>query len=151
MFSCANGLEYKYDFASERFKLAFEFLNRKDLSSLPEGWIDLGNGVRAGIQHYNTFKSDENKFESHDKFFDIQYVIEGEEYCEVCERSLCDGIAVPYDESGDYTLYYDPPYFSNVLLTSGTFIILAPEDVHKPRCMVSESVPVKKVVVKIPV
>ena len=151
MFSSLNGLEYKYDFSAEKFRTAFEFLKREDLVSLPEGWIDLGSGVRAGIQHYNSFKREDNKFESHDRFFDIQYVIEGEEYCDVCERSLCDMIASPYDESGDYTLYYDPPYYSSVLLTPGSFVVLGPEDVHKPRCMVSVSTPVRKVVIKIPV
>ena len=51
MYSTEIGLEYKYDLTSGKFKTAFEFLKRKDLARLPEGWIELDNGVRASVQH----------------------------------------------------------------------------------------------------
>ena len=84
MFSTKNGLEYKYDFTAKRFRIAFDFLKRKDLAELPVGWIELGEGVRASVQRYTSFKWDENRFETHEKYFDVQYVIEGMETCGVC-------------------------------------------------------------------
>ena len=61
MFSSRNGLEYKYDFTANKFRIAFEFLKRKDLADLPVGWIELGEGVRASVQRYTSFKWDENR------------------------------------------------------------------------------------------
>ena len=131
MVSNRIGLEYKYDFSSPKFRTAFEFLSRKDLGSLPLGWIDLDNGVRASVQGYETIAPAEGFYETHEKYFDIQYVVSGKEYVGVTTR---DGLKVktPYDKDGDY-------------------IILAPEDVHKPRLTAGEKVTVKKIVVKVPV
>ena len=151
MFASKNGLEYKYDFTERKFKVAFEFLKRKDLADLPVGWIELGEGVRASIQRYTSFKWDENRFETHEKYFDVQYVIEGMETCGVCDRSSCKVIAVPYNESNDVTFYDEPEHYSIVFLNAGDFIVLAPEDAHKPRCAAEKQIPIKKIVVKVPV
>lgn len=44
---------------------------------LPLGWIELGNGVRASVQGYESINPDEGFYETHEKFFDIQYVVKG--------------------------------------------------------------------------
>ena len=46
MYSTKIGLEYQYDFTDAKFRTAFAFLHRADLADLPEGWIELENGVR---------------------------------------------------------------------------------------------------------
>lgn len=151
MFNSKNGLEYKYDFTAKKFRVAFEFLKRKDLAELPVGWIELEDGVRASIQHYDSFKWEANRFETHEKYFDVQYVIEGMELCGVCDRSECKKVAVPYSEAKDITFYEEPEHFGTVFLNAGDFIVLGPEDAHKPRCAAGEQIPIKKVVVKVPV
>lgn len=151
MVSNKTGLEYKYDYSSPKFRTAFEFLGRKDLRALPVGWIDLDNGVRASVQEYTTIDPVEGFYETHEKFFDIQYVVKGKEYVGVTVR---DGLKVrtPYDEGGDITFYCDPERMeSMVYLEDGDYIILAPEDVHKPRLAAGEKTFVKKIVVKVPV
>lgn len=142
---------YKYDLTSPKFKTAFSFLERKDLSDLPEGWIELDNGVRASIQHYNSFEWSEGKFETHEKYFDIQYVIEGMEYIGVCERKELGKTVIPYSESEDIEFYEEPKYSSRVFLNAGDYVILAPEDAHKPRTCVDKPIAIKKVVLKVPV
>ena len=97
MFSTKNGSEYKYDFSARKFRVAFEFLKRKDLADLEPQWIELEEGVRASIQRYDSFGWEENRFETHEKYFDVQYVIEGMELCGVCDRSECKTVAVPYN------------------------------------------------------
>ncbi len=150
MFSTKIGDEYKYDLTESKFRTAFEFLKRKDLAELPVGWIELENGVRASVQRYTSFCDDEVFFESHEKYFDVQYVVEGEEYCGVCSRA---GLVVktPYSESDDITFYENPVSSGKVLLRAGDFILLAPEDVHKPRLAAAEKMEIKKIVVKVPV
>jgi len=141
---------YKYDFNAKKFKVAFKFLERTDLADLPEGKIDLEEGVFAQIQHYTSIKRDEGFFETHEKYFDIQYVIEGEEMVGVCER---DGMVVktPYNTERDITFYHDPKAYGEVYLKSGDYITLTPEDVHKPRCQASGPCKIKKIVLKVPV
>lgn len=151
MLAVKNGNEYKYDFTEKKFRIAFDFLKRKDLAELPVGWIELGDGVRASIQHYTSFKWDENRFETHDKFFDVQYVIEGMELCGVCDRSETKKVAVPYNAGNDVTFYEEPKHYGTVFLNAGDFIVLGPEDAHKPRCAAGEQIPIKKVVIKVPV
>lgn len=151
MYSLKNGLEYKYDLSEKKFRIAFDFLKRKDLAELPVGWIELGEGVRASVQRYNSFGWDENRFETHEKYFDVQYVIEGMEYCGVCKREELGPVAVAYDEANDIEFYEEPVHSGKVFLNAGDFIVLAPEDAHKPRCAVDKPMPIKKIVVKVPV
>ncbi len=151
MVSNKTGLEYKYDFTQPKFRTAFEFLSRKDLMDLPLGWIELDNAVRASVQSYTTINPDEGFYETHEKYFDIQYVVKGKEYVGVTVR---DGLIVktPYDEEGDITFYFDPKRKdSMVYLEDGDYIILAPEDVHKPRLAADGKSEVRKIVVKVPV
>ena len=151
MFSTKTGLEYKYDLSERKFRVAFEFLRRTDLADLPVGWIDLEEGVRASVQEYTSFAWDENKFETHEKYFDVQYVVSGNEFVGVCDRSECGPVVVSYKETDDVAFYEDPSYPGKVFLNAGDFIVLAPEDAHKPRCAAGEPAPVKKIVIKVPV
>ena len=150
MFSATIGGEYRYDFTAPKFQTAFAFLHRDDLADLPEGWIELDNGVRASVQHYSTSPAEELKFETHEKFFDIQYLVEGIELLGCCTRA---GLkeSVPYDPSSDVTFYADPAQAGSVLLRAQDFVIFAPEDAHKPRIAVGAPLAVKKIVIKVPV
>ena len=142
--------EDDYDYRNKSFAVAFEFLKRRDLGSMPAGEVELGDGVRASIQEYNTIDPASASFETHDKFFDIQYIVNGKENILVCSReNLID--KSEYNEESDITLYIDPENSSAIFLESGDYLVLSPADAHKPRCMVSESAPVKKIVVKVPV
>lgn len=151
MISSKNGLEYKYDFSAKKFKVAFDFLKRKDLAELPLGWIELEEGVRASVQRYTSFTWNENRFETHEKYFDVQYVIEGQEMCGVCSRSQLGPVAVPYDDGNDITFYEEPKHYGTVFLDAGDFIVLGPEDAHKPRCATETQMTIRKIVVKVPV
>lgn len=146
----AIGKEQEYNYGDEKFQTAFAFLHRSDLAELPEGWIELDNGVRASVQHYTTMAAETLDFETHEKFFDVQYLIEGVELIGVVGR---EGLVekTPYDTANDITFYEEPMLSGAVLLSAGDYVILAPEDAHKPRCLAGEAMPVKKIVVKVPV
>ena len=81
-----NCNEYKYAITAPEFHTALAFLHRPDLADLPEGWIELDNGVRASVQHYTTMAAETLDFETHEKFFDVQYLIEGVELIGVVGR-----------------------------------------------------------------
>ena len=144
------GTEYKYDMTEHKFQIAFSFLKREDLASLPEGWIELGDGVRASVQHYSTMDAKTLDFETHEKYFDVQYLVEGEELLGVCSRK---GLTekIPYAQENDVTFYHEPALSGSVLLYGGDYVVFAPEDAHKPRCAAGAAMPVKKIVIKVPV
>ena len=151
MFSFANGLEYKYDISNKAFKTAFEFLKRKDLSDLEKGSLELENGVKVKILEYNSKSWEESTWETHDNYFDIQYIVKGSEYMGVCSRDELTQVVKPYNPEKDITLYADPAVYGKILLRAGDFAVLAPEDGHKPSVFVKESIPMKKIVLKVPV
>ena len=150
MNSMKIGSEHKYDRITFKIQTALNFLHRDDLADLPEGWIELDNGVRASVQHYTTMAAETLDFETHEKFFDVQYLIEGVELIGVVGR---EGLVekTPYDSTNDVTFYEEPVLSGAVLLRAGDYVILAPEDAHKPRCLAGEAMPVKKIVLKVPV
>lgn len=135
---------------SIKFALAFGFLRRGELKEMPEGWYELGEGVRASVQRYVTREAVELSFETHEKFYDVQYVVEGKEFMGVSGRK---GLVAKteYDAENDITFYEEPELSGRVLLEAGDYIVLGPEDAHKPRCLAGEATAVVKVVVKVPV
>lgn len=138
-----------YDYKGRGFSVAFDFLKRRDLMSLPLGKLELGDGVRADIQEYDTIEPSSASFETHDRFFDIQYIVSGEEKILVCNREMLID-KTEYNAESDITLYIDPENYSEVFLERGDFLVLSPLDAHKPKCIVSESRLVRKIVLKVP-
>lgn len=140
----------KYDMNAPKFRTAFAFLQRGDLAELPEGWVELEHGVRASVQHYTTAPAQELKFETHERFFDIQFIVKGEEWLGCASRDgLCE--ETPYNKENDVTFYETPDVGGGVYLKAGEYAVFAPEDAHQPRCIGSKATSVIKIVVKVPV
>jgi YhcH/YjgK/YiaL family protein len=139
----------KYSYLKERFEKAFEFLKREDLANLPEGRILLdGEDVVANVQQYETSEASALKFEAHNRFFDIQYVVSGQEFIGMADRRELD-VHTVYDEKSDTVFYRDSMLSGKILLSAGDFAVIAPEEAHKPRCAVGRCMPVKKIVLKV--
>lgn len=140
----------KYDYYAEKFQIAYAFLKRENLSQLPEGPIELGHGVTAYVQHYVTTPSKQLRFETHERFFDVQYLISGEERIGIAARKDLIPIGT-YDAEKEISYYEEPEHCGELLLCEGNFVIVAPEEAHKPRCAAGKPCAVKKIVVKVPV
>lgn len=140
----------KYDYLEENFRIAYEWLKNTDLASLPVGsYPILGDSVVANVQEYTTFPADQGLFETHEKYFDIQYVVSGKEQFGVCKR---EGLKLKEHRiENDLLLYEEPELSGTVLMEAGDLIVVAPEDAHKPRCLAGEACEVKKVVIKVAV
>ena len=106
-----------------------------------------GDDVFAEVQSYTTEPADKRKFETHDKYFDIQYMVEGAEMFGVCAREGLKLTDAP--EGKDVKFYDDPEIFGMVLLNEGDFIVVSTEEAHKPRCAAGQPAKVKKVVIKV--
>lgn len=80
MLTTSIDLIQKYDYLEDKFKKGYEFLRNTDLKALPLGRVDIdGDEVFASVQEYTTMPADACRYESHDLYFDIQYVVEGQE------------------------------------------------------------------------
>ncbi len=150
MFGTMISIVDKYDYFNEKFQLAYEFLRRTDLAELPVGSIQLGLGVIAHIQQHTTTPAKELRFETHDQYFDVQYIISGTEKIGMINRAGLE-LDGDYDKVKDITFYREPEHCGSFMLDSYDFVVIEPEVAHKPRC--SNGVPciVKKIVVKVPV
>lgn len=132
----------------DRWDKAFDFLQKTDLSSLTVGNHEIdGKDVFAIISEYNTKDPEAVNYESHEKYTDVHSMISGNEYIGSKNASASD-IATPYNEERDVTLYQNEGG-ENLLAAPGKFFIFFPDNVHRPGLKVEESMPVKKLVIKV--
>ena len=132
----------------DRWQKAFEFLKTFNPDSLKNGRTDiLGDDLYAAVSEYNSKNEADAKFEAHRKYADIQYVVSGEEKIGV-ERLEYPEVTTPYNEEKDIVFYnIASTNFRNA--DKSRFFVFFPPDQHKPGIRISDSVPVKKLVLKV--
>ncbi|MFT8315288.1 MAG: YhcH/YjgK/YiaL family protein [Clostridium sp.] len=138
-----------YANVNSNFEEAFKFLKDNDLEKLTDGKHEIDSDkVYASVQSYTTKNNSENKWESHEKYIDIQFIVKGKE---TIAWSPIDQLIVQeeYSKEKDVTFYREGSYSSKINLKENYFCILFPEDAHKPGCVFDEEINVKKIVVKI--
>lgn len=127
------------------FEKAFTFLRSTDLNILPPGRINIdGDAIYALVQEYQTKPVDQGKWESHQRYIDIQYIESGVElinYQNLSKMKLGD-----YDSERDFQSMNGEGQL--IELSAGSFMVFFPQDAHMPG--LSKTIPssVKKVVVK---
>ena len=134
---------------SERIKKGLTWLNENNLNELADGRYELdGDLLFASIQTYNT-KLDA-KYEAHRNYIDIQYMIDGCEKIGIRNLNDCKSV-IEYDSERDLEFFVDINAKEEYLsLKTGEFMILYPQDAHKPSIAIDNySKKVKKVVVKV--
>ncbi len=132
---------------------ALEYLRTHDFTKMEDGKYPIsGDECFVNLQRYETRLHEECRPESHKKYIDIQYLVEGEEYIGWCPLSPDLRVVEPYDEERDITFYNCLVPESEILLQPGSFAVLFPDDVHSPQGAVDgKPMGVTKVVVKISV
>ncbi|MDB4583478.1 YhcH/YjgK/YiaL family protein [Draconibacterium sp.] len=127
---------------------AFKFLQTADFKNMPLGKQELeGDHLFINLDEYISRDKKDTRYESHKKYIDIQYVVEGEELMGI---TTLDKVQVtdPYDEEKDVG-FFEYEGGNYVKTTPDNFVIFFPEDVHRPMMKVNENAPVRKIVVKI--
>jgi YhcH/YjgK/YiaL family protein len=139
-----------YSGLSPIFKKAFEFLIKTDLSKLALGKHDIdGEDLFVLIMTYASKDVSECAMESHKKYIDIQYLIEGEEIIHIA--TLNGQVpTIPYDKTKDIA-FYSGEYTSAIKLEQGNFAIFFPHDLHMPCIKAGNTSQVQKAVFKIAV
>ena len=128
---------------------AFAYLKNTDLNKLAKGKYPIdGDNVFASVTADSSKNFDKTNWESHRKYIDIQYVINGEEMIGVYPVAKAT-ITKEYDEKRDAANYAaDGKLYS---ATPGTFFIFFPSDAHRPNITPGGNLVVKKIVIKVKV
>lgn len=148
--------------ADPRFGPAFRYLVRcqspgsaeaKRLRELPPATVNevhLEAGSVVFEQVFLTRGRQACFFESHRKYIDVQFILEGEEIIHV---TPIDGLVVdrPYREEKDVIKYLDGGGGSRLSLTAGEAAVFFPEDGHMPGQAAAIPSLVRKAVIKVPV
>ena len=135
----------------DRWDKAFTFLKTSDLAKLELRRYDIdGDNLYAPVSEYLTNNLEGSKFEAHQKYIDIQYIITGKEQIGIAPLSMKKEVLLPYDSTKDVEL---------MTVTQGTylkatpdrFFIFFPSDAHSPGLKDGENSQVRKIVVKVKV
>lgn len=128
------------------FPAAFAFLEEAMTTPKEVGRYELGGGVFALVQSYDGKPADQCKIEAHKKYIDIQCVLKGKELFGVADLSTQTLYEDKFAEK-DVAFYHGE--VDLLTLTDGDFIIVFPEDAHRPQQ--GDGSHISKVVVKVPV
>jgi YhcH/YjgK/YiaL family protein len=136
-----------YNGVNPLFEAAFTFIARAVKENLPEGRYELqGSDLYAMVQVY-PIDSDNPNVEFHNKYIDVQYIVEGCEHMGWADRA--DGPA-----DAKYSAEYDIGLFpmettADFDVKAGSYAVFFPGDLHKPKMLAGSSETVKKIVVKV--
>jgi len=112
--------------------------------------VDLAGGSFALEQPYQAKPRSEGFFESHQKYIDVQVIVEGEELMEVEDITRLT-VSQPYNPERDFLKYADTTTASVLRMRAGDLAIFFPEDGHMPSLQWRGPELVRKTVVKVPV
>ena len=145
-----RSLAIQYFKNKKHWDQAFTFLKNSDLKNLPLGKQELdGDSLYVSVDEYTTKDKSDTRFESHRKYIDIQYIIEGEEMMGLAPLDeVKPEVVEPYNAEKDIAFYnYDGGKY--ITATPKNFVIFFPTDAHRPTMKVNENSKVKKIVVKV--
>ena len=130
-----------------RLAIGLNYLQTTDFSSVEPGKYPIeGDEVFALVSEYNSKKPEDAKWEAHQKYADIQYLVSGEEkmgYAPVADFKPTQ----PYNPDNDIVFLKGTG--DHITVRPGRFVIFFPQDAHQPGVALNGSIPVKKVVVKV--
>lgn len=136
------GNENRYFPLNPHVETAFAFLST--LTEVPPGRYEFSGGF-ALVQEGTTKPQEEGRFETHEKFLDIQVMLEGGEWMEWADASDLP-LMVPYNAEKDIAWYGGST--APIAINPNMFYIVFPEDAHKPCLQGSIPNVYRKVVLK---
>lgn len=124
-----------YTAKNKRFAKVFDFLRANNLEKMAQfadgkQVID-GDEIFVNFATVNLKKPNDAKFEVHDKYIDLQFVITGEESMGIKPRGELKNFKENLIEAKDVIFYTDAPE-NFVNLKAGEFVVFFPNNGHAP-------------------
>jgi biofilm protein TabA len=147
--------ELREQVSKEAFQIAFDYLE-----NIKDDFLDIKDGecikeiiledIYVLKQAYYTKNREDCFFESHKKYIDIQFMVKGEEYMDVCDLDSLE-IENDYVEKTDFIKYKGKEDgTSKLLIRENCLAIFYPSDAHQPCIKVDKKELIYKAVIKIP-
>ena len=126
---------------------AVDFLKATTVNT-PNGRYEFGDGCYVNVMNSEMkMPTDASLMEAHDKYIDVQVLIDGEEKILYADK---DGLllAKAYDPQKDIA-FYRFEEAAEVCYQAGEAVVLDTAEAHLPGCCVTQPITVKKAVMKI--
>lgn len=138
----------KYDLPMKDKILAF--LKSKDPKTVPDGEHEIdGRDLFVRVMSYKAKPAQENSFEAHRIYADVQFVAQG---CELMQVAPTDQLlaTTEYSVADEYQFFNAKGFISDLTVREGEFTVFFPGEAHRPSCKhVAYDGVVKKLVFKI--
>jgi len=139
----------QYKGLSANMDCAIDYILKTDFSKMAAGKYPVdGDRVFALVQSPTTYPKEQAKWEAHNAYIDIQYLLDGEEIIGSQKTGFLK-IAEPFREGNDIAFYYDNREGFFPVLKPGTFVVCFPTDAHMPLICPNKPQKIKKVVMKV--
>jgi len=148
--------EVRKQVSKEAFQVAFDYLENitSDFLDIKDGECIkemLSEDIYVLKQAYYTKNRKDCFFEAHKKYIDIQFMVKGEEYMDICGLDSLE-IINEYVEKTDFAHYKGKEDgISKLLIRENCLAIFYPSDAHQPCVKVENKELIYKAVIKIPV
>ena len=138
----------KYYNISPNLQKAFEHIKKCVRENTPPSRYET-DGMKVLIQDYKTYVFEDDLYESHRKYADIQFIREGREEIHMIDSEKTERER-DYNDEGDVEVFRGMEGFNSYQLTDGEFVCFFPYEAHKPSIAVNNSPSrTKKIVVKV--
>jgi biofilm protein TabA len=138
-----------------RYALPFQaavcaYLKDHDPAHIPTGRHDIeGEDLFVRVSDNVGKPAEELKFERHELYMDLQYVVRGIELMQTAPTDVLKPLTV-YDQLGDCQFFSTQGMISDHVVAAGHFAVFFPKEAHRPSCLYQgHAGPVKKLVFKI--
>ncbi len=131
-----------------RFAKAFEFIKEFIKNPVDGNHIIDGDDIYAIVSSYTTSCGNDPKWETHNRYIDLQFLISGQETIWWANKNDLKPIT-EYNSKEDYTFYEYDGKGTPVLLNNLSFAIVFPDDAHIASQMSLKPSTNRKIVVKI--
>lgn len=126
-----------------------EFLDSTDLPALSEGDTPIqGEDLYVKVLRYVPRKAEENDFETHSFYTDVQVMVDGTEMMQTAPLD-CLHKKTDYAHEGDFQFFSADRNISDTVVRKGQFVVFFPREAHRPGCRYQDfDTPVMKLVFK---
>lgn len=136
-----NSLEKSVEFA-------VQYIRDLDKNSLSPGTYRVNDDFYYSVQEYYTKDKKDCITESHRKYLDVQWIVEGEEKMFLSDISKL-YLQKEYCEEKDIALWEPIDAMTQIVLLPGAYTVLYPENAHMGCVAINGPVKVKKIVGKV--
>lgn len=127
---------------------AIEIIKNVKFDELELGRHDVNEDFYYNLQSYESKAFETTRYEAHRKYVDVQFIVEGMERIDIAPVSALE-VEEDYQEEREALFLKAPERAASIVLNAGGYVVLYPEDAHRPCIAAGAPGSVKKIVGKV--